>query len=160
MFHANAWGIPDAAPLAGSKLMFRRSSMVGFRRATLRRSFPTAFCRSPIAGRMSSSLAANRSVQANWKTSRPRSPMLPRGRASFAGIRSGINGRCSSSKARHHSDARGAAGVPRKVAKWWLPDDVVFVDELPHTATGKLPKLREMFRDHVLPSASEVSASV
>ena len=23
-----------------------------------------------------------------------------------------------------------------KVAKWWLPDDVVFVDELPHTATG------------------------
>jgi fatty-acyl-CoA synthase len=36
-----------------------------------------------------------------------------------------------------------------KVAKWWLPDDVVFVDELPHTATGKLLKtrLREMFRD-------------
>ena len=25
-----------------------------------------------------------------------------------------------------------------KVAKWWMPDDVVFVDELPHTATGKL----------------------
>jgi acyl-CoA synthetase (AMP-forming)/AMP-acid ligase II len=42
-----------------------------------------------------------------------------------------------------------------KVAKWWIPDDVVFVDELPHTATGKLQKLklREMFRDHVLPSA-------
>ena len=37
-----------------------------------------------------------------------------------------------------------------KVAKWWLPDDVVVVDELPHTATGKLlkTKLREMFRDH------------
>jgi acyl-CoA synthetase (AMP-forming)/AMP-acid ligase II len=34
-----------------------------------------------------------------------------------------------------------------KVAKWWLPDDVVFVDELPHTATGKLQKmkLRESF---------------
>ncbi|MEI6002400.1 fatty-acid--CoA ligase [Paraburkholderia bengalensis] len=42
-----------------------------------------------------------------------------------------------------------------KVAKWWIPDDVVFVDELPHTATGKLQKLRlrEQFRDHVLPSA-------
>ncbi|OUL89485.1 3-(methylthio)propionyl-CoA ligase [Paraburkholderia hospita] len=42
-----------------------------------------------------------------------------------------------------------------KVAKWWIPDDVVFVDELPHTATGKLQKLklRERFRDHVLPSA-------
>ena len=34
-----------------------------------------------------------------------------------------------------------------KVAKWWLPDDVVFVDELPHTATGKIRKsaLRERF---------------
>ena len=27
-----------------------------------------------------------------------------------------------------------------KVAKWWLPDDVVFVDELPHTATGEVEK--------------------
>jgi fatty-acyl-CoA synthase len=37
-----------------------------------------------------------------------------------------------------------------KVAKWWLPDDVVFVDELPHTATGKLQKrkLRERFENH------------
>jgi fatty-acyl-CoA synthase len=34
-----------------------------------------------------------------------------------------------------------------KIAKWWLPDDVVFVDELPHTATGKLSKrtLRDRF---------------
>ena len=42
-----------------------------------------------------------------------------------------------------------------KVAKWWLPDDVVFVDELPHTATGKIRKsaLRERFRDYVLPTA-------
>ena len=42
-----------------------------------------------------------------------------------------------------------------KVAKWWLPDDVVFVDELPHTATGKLSKLtlRQRFRDHALPTA-------
>ncbi|WP_460359020.1 long-chain-fatty-acid--CoA ligase [Mycobacterium sp. ZZG] len=36
-----------------------------------------------------------------------------------------------------------------EVAKWWLPDDVVFVDELPHTATGKVlkVKLREQYRD-------------
>ena len=42
-----------------------------------------------------------------------------------------------------------------RVAKWWLPDDVVFVDELPHTATGKIRKsaLRERFRDYVLPTA-------
>ena len=41
-----------------------------------------------------------------------------------------------------------------KIAKWWMPDDVAFVDSLPHTATGKLlkTKLREEFRDHKLPS--------
>ena len=39
-----------------------------------------------------------------------------------------------------------------KVAKWWIPDDVIFVDELPHTATGKLlkTKLREDFKNHKL----------
>ncbi|MBV9748288.1 MAG: long-chain-fatty-acid--CoA ligase [Acetobacteraceae bacterium] len=38
------------------------------------------------------------------------------------------------------------------VAKWWLPDDVVVVDELPHTATGKLNKLalRARYADHLL----------
>ena len=43
-----------------------------------------------------------------------------------------------------------------KVAKWWLPDDVAIVDELPHTATGKLLKtaLRERFRDYRLPTAA------
>ncbi len=42
-----------------------------------------------------------------------------------------------------------------RVAKWWLPDDVVFVPELPHTATGKLLKtrLREQYRDYRLPGA-------
>ncbi|GLU35636.1 3-(methylthio)propionyl-CoA ligase [Trinickia caryophylli] len=46
-----------------------------------------------------------------------------------------------------------------KVAKWWVPDDVVFVPELPHTATGKLSKmkLREMFRHHALPGAQDAS---
>ena len=43
-----------------------------------------------------------------------------------------------------------------KVAKWWLPDDVVAVRELPHTATGKLLKaqLREEYKDYVLPTAA------
>jgi 3-(methylthio)propionyl---CoA ligase len=42
-----------------------------------------------------------------------------------------------------------------KTAKWWLPDDVVFVDEIPHTATGKIQKmaLRDRFKDYVLPTA-------
>lgn len=40
-----------------------------------------------------------------------------------------------------------------KIAKWWLPDDVVFVDEIPHTATGKIKKidLRKQFADYQLP---------
>ena len=42
-----------------------------------------------------------------------------------------------------------------KIAKWWMPDDVAFVDEIPHTATGKIQKmtLRDMFKDYVLPTA-------
>ena len=42
------------------------------------------------------------------------------------------------------------------VAKWWLPDEVIFVDSLPHTATGKLlkTKLREEYRDYQLSSAA------
>ncbi len=42
-----------------------------------------------------------------------------------------------------------------RVARWWLPDDVVFVDEIPHTATGKIQKLtlREQFADYRLPTA-------
>jgi fatty-acyl-CoA synthase len=41
-----------------------------------------------------------------------------------------------------------------KVAKWWMPDDVAFVDEIPHTATGKILKtaLREKFKDYRLPT--------
>jgi fatty-acyl-CoA synthase len=42
-----------------------------------------------------------------------------------------------------------------KIAKWWMPDDVAFVDEIPHTATGKILKtaLREKFKDYQLPAA-------
>ena len=42
-----------------------------------------------------------------------------------------------------------------KIAKWWLPDDVVIVKELPHTATGKLlkTKLREEYVDYKFPTA-------
>jgi len=39
-----------------------------------------------------------------------------------------------------------------KIAKWWMPDDVLFVPELPHTATGKLSKLtlRQQLKDYRL----------
>jgi acyl-CoA synthetase (AMP-forming)/AMP-acid ligase II len=37
-----------------------------------------------------------------------------------------------------------------KIAKWWMPDDVAFIDEIPHTAAGKINKLalRELFKDY------------
>ena len=40
-----------------------------------------------------------------------------------------------------------------KIAKWWMPDDVQLVKEIPHTATGKINKvkLREAFKDYRLP---------
>ena len=42
-----------------------------------------------------------------------------------------------------------------KIASWWMPDDVTFVEEIPHTATGKIQKLRlrEQFSDYILPTA-------
>jgi fatty-acyl-CoA synthase len=43
-----------------------------------------------------------------------------------------------------------------RVAKWWIPDDVAFVEQLPHTATGKLSKmtLRQQFKDYRFPAVS------
>ena len=42
-----------------------------------------------------------------------------------------------------------------KIAKWWTPDDVVFVDAIPLGATGKMLKnrLRELFENHLLNKA-------
>jgi fatty-acyl-CoA synthase len=42
-----------------------------------------------------------------------------------------------------------------KIAKWWTPDDVVFVDDIPLGATGKIDKklIRERMKDYVLPTA-------
>ena len=49
------------------------------------------------------------------------------------------------------------ASFDGRVAKWWVPDQVVVVDELPHTATGKINKLalRQQFRDFELASLAE-----
>jgi len=43
-----------------------------------------------------------------------------------------------------------------KIAKWWMPDDIVSVDDIPHTATGKIQKtaLRERFKDYAFPLAA------
>lgn len=47
------------------------------------------------------------------------------------------------------------ASLEGKIAKWWTPDDVQFVDEIPLGATGKINKLalREQFKDYKLPTA-------
>jgi len=43
-----------------------------------------------------------------------------------------------------------------KIAKWWMPDDIVFVEAIPHTATGKILKtaLRDQFKTYSLPNAA------
>ena len=43
-----------------------------------------------------------------------------------------------------------------KIAKWWMPDDIVFVDAIPHTATGKILKtaLRDQFKTYSFPTAA------
>ncbi len=45
------------------------------------------------------------------------------------------------------------AHLTGKIAKWWLPDDIVFADQIPHTAAGKISKLqlRETFKDYRWP---------
>jgi len=47
------------------------------------------------------------------------------------------------------------AHLDGRVAKWWLPDDVVFIDEVPKTSVGKFSKkdLRKRFEDYELPTA-------
>jgi fatty-acyl-CoA synthase len=68
-------------------------------------------------------------------TERPMLVIVPRGNCGLTaeGVRDYLDGR---------------------IAKWWMPDDIAFLDELPHTATGKVSKLqlRERFKDHVLPT--------
>jgi len=47
-----------------------------------------------------------------------------------------------------------------KIARWWMPDDVVFVDDIPLGATGKIDKklIRERMKDYVLPTAQAAAA--
>jgi fatty-acyl-CoA synthase len=50
----------------------------------------------------------------------------------------------------HVGESEIRAHLEREVAKWWLPDAIEFVKELPHTATGKLSKkdLRDLYRNY------------
>jgi fatty-acyl-CoA synthase len=48
-----------------------------------------------------------------------------------------------------------------KIARWWTPDDVVFVDDIPLGATGKIDKklIRERMKGYVLPTAAPAKAT-
>ena len=49
-----------------------------------------------------------------------------------------------------------------RIAKWWMPDDMQIVREIPHTATGKINKLklREAFKDYKLPTGRATAARI
>ena len=49
------------------------------------------------------------------------------------------------------------AHLTANVAKWWLPDEILFVESLPHTGTGKIQKseLRKQYRDFQLSGSSK-----
>ena len=73
--------------------------------------------------------------------------------------RSGPSARCACvvRQARRRARARTSCSsyLDGRVAKWWLPDDVVFIDEVPKTSVGKFSKkdLRDRFGDYQLPTA-------
>ena len=75
--------------------------------------------------------------------------------SSAPAIRNGRSARFSLScraPARISTGTNSSACSTARSPKWWLPDDVVVVEELPHTATGKLNKLalRARFQDYLL----------
>ena len=56
------------------------------------------------------------------------------------------------------AEAEIRAHLAEHIAKWWQPDAIEFVEQLPHTATGKLSKktLREQYRDYRFKDAGEM----
>ncbi len=83
-------------------------------------------------------------------------PTLRKQLSSALPIPNGTSARFSSScrrKAAHQTREGLLEFMQGKIAKWWMPDDVQFVPEIPHTATGKINKvtLRQQFKDYRLP---------
>ena len=86
--------------------------------------------------------------------------------AAVIGVRPSEMGRAAAADRRAQAGRRRAtqgellAFLDGKIAKWWMPDDVVFVDDIPHTATGKILKtaLRDQFKSYELPTAAAVRA--
>ena len=117
----------------------------------------TASCRSPTGPRTSSSRAASGSRPSTSRTSPSATRTSPRRRSSASPIRNGTSGPCWSScrrKAMSRRPRRCSQFLKPKIAKWWMPDDMQVVKEIPHTATGKINKLklRETFKGYKLPT--------
>ena len=113
---------------------------------------------SPTGRRTSSSPAANGYPRSSWRTSRSAAPASPRRRPSACRIPKWDERPVLVVVRKPGSDVTGdgvLAFLKARVAKWWLPDDVVFVADIPHTATGKISKLalRERMKEYVLPAA-------
>ena len=99
---------------------------------------------------------ANGSPRSSSRTRRSAARASPRRRPSACRMPSGASGRCWWSCANPAATSPATPSWPssrRRVAKWWLPDDVVFAPDIPHTATGKISKLalRERMKDYALP---------
>ena len=122
------------------------------------RSTRTDTCRSPIAARTSSNPAANGLVRSTSRTSRWR---IPRWRwPPCIGVKhpKWDERPLLVVVKKPNAELTGQellAFFEGKIAKWWTPDDVVFVDAIPLGATGKMlkNKLREQFADYKLPTA-------
>jgi fatty-acyl-CoA synthase len=103
--------------------------------------------------------AANGFRRSTWKTSPSAHPAVAE--AAVIGILSSQMGRASAAD----RAAQGRQKATRedilkfmdgKIAKWWMPDDVAFVEGIPHTATGKILKtaLRDQFKSYSFPNAA------
>ena len=135
----------------------RRERLLRHRRRRDHRS-QRASCRSPTAPRTSSSRAASGFRPSTSRISPSAIRTSPKRRSSASPIPSGTSGRCSSS-CRRRAISPNREDVLEflkpKIAKWWMPDDMQVVKEIPHTATGKINKLklRETFKGYKLPTA-------
>ena len=151
---------PDGARTLGMQRLFRRSAGQRLRRRRLVRHRRRRDHRSrrlhgdhrPVEGRDQ----VRRRMDQLDHAGEHRGLAPRRGRGGGGGgdrIRNGTSGRCCwwCRGPAHTVDPESVLQMYQgQVAKWWLPDAVVVVDELPHTATGKLLKtdLRTRYRDY------------
>jgi fatty-acyl-CoA synthase len=144
LFHANSWGIAFSAPSMGTKLVMPGPKLDGAsvyelldtEKVTYTAGVPTVWLM------LLQHMAANNLKLPHLKMVVCGGSAMPRSMIeAFLDMGVGV---------RH-----AWTYMEGKIAKWWLPDDVAFVDGIPHTATGKILKtaLREQFSSYRFPNA-------